>query len=247
MDKEAGYLPSQQEEADSSQSLSSDPSQPEVTFWQEVTDANTNHVYYWNQETNQVSWTLPANGVIANDVGSGTGTGQDGMGTDNSMSIDGTNSVATSDVTQKAPTGSGVKSSSKKATKKVVEVDMFESPVDQSQTEPVVGPVMNPSAERPPDAVAKTTVAMDDDSGVGEKVSSKKRKASPPPVEADNNGRHEDVAVEKMDAESYQQNVKKQRLSAPVGGEGVGGESSDTTTPPVSKHAEQMLRVSVLH
>ena len=64
-------------------------SQPEVTFWQEVMDANTNHVYYWNPETNEVTWTLPANGVIANEVPcSGGGGGDDGgMGTENSTNI----------------------------------------------------------------------------------------------------------------------------------------------------------------
>ena len=37
----------------------------EITFWQEVVDPNTNHSYYWNPQTNEVTWTLPENGVIS--------------------------------------------------------------------------------------------------------------------------------------------------------------------------------------
>jgi len=37
----------------------------EITFWQEVVDPNTNHSYYWNPKTNEVTWTLPENGVIS--------------------------------------------------------------------------------------------------------------------------------------------------------------------------------------
>ena len=36
----------------------------EVTFWQQLTDPKTNHTYYWNPTTNEVSWTLPSYGVI---------------------------------------------------------------------------------------------------------------------------------------------------------------------------------------
>lgn len=37
-----------------------------VTFWQEVNDPKTNHSYYWNPTTNEVSWNLPPNAVISN-------------------------------------------------------------------------------------------------------------------------------------------------------------------------------------
>ena len=33
------------------------------TFWHQVVDANSNHPYYWNPLTNEVSWTLPDGGV----------------------------------------------------------------------------------------------------------------------------------------------------------------------------------------
>jgi hypothetical protein len=35
------------------------------TFWHQVMDANSNHPYYWNPVTNEVSWTLPEGGVIS--------------------------------------------------------------------------------------------------------------------------------------------------------------------------------------
>ena len=38
-----------------------------ITFWKQLTDPNTNHAYYWNPKTNQVTWTLPNNGVIADE------------------------------------------------------------------------------------------------------------------------------------------------------------------------------------
>ena len=37
----------------------------EITFWQEVVDPTTNHSYYWHPQTNEVTWTLPENGVIS--------------------------------------------------------------------------------------------------------------------------------------------------------------------------------------
>ncbi|XP_064394564.1 formin-J-like isoform X4 [Halichondria panicea] len=40
----------------------------ELTFWKQVTDPKSNHTYYWNPRTNQVSWTLPDNGVIADNT-----------------------------------------------------------------------------------------------------------------------------------------------------------------------------------
>ena len=38
-----------------------------ITFWKQLTDPNTNHAYYWSPKTNQVTWTLPNNGVIADE------------------------------------------------------------------------------------------------------------------------------------------------------------------------------------
>ena len=242
LDQDQGAVPyaSQQQGKASSQTPSSDHSHLEVTFWQEVTDPNTNHVYYWNQESNQVSWTLPPNGVIANDVDSGTGTGQDGMGTEQdgtgigkggmgTGNSDGTNNktVSTAGVT----TSSLGKKATKKAAKKM-EVDMFEG---EPETKAAVGPAKDPSAEQPSDAVTKATVAIDNGGdGVGEKSSSKKRKASPLPAE--------------VIGHAHEQTAKKQRVSAPGDEQKVGGAGeSDATTPPVSKQAEQMIRVSVYY
>lgn len=39
-----------------------------ITFWQEMKDPKTNSSYYWNPSTNNVSWTLPANGVLTNEA-----------------------------------------------------------------------------------------------------------------------------------------------------------------------------------
>ena len=39
-----------------------------ITFWQEVKDPKTSHPYYWNPSTNEVSWTLPANGVLTSEA-----------------------------------------------------------------------------------------------------------------------------------------------------------------------------------
>ena len=33
------------------------------TFWHQVVDTNSNHPYYWNPLTNEVSWVLPDGGV----------------------------------------------------------------------------------------------------------------------------------------------------------------------------------------
>jgi hypothetical protein len=43
------------------------PSVGEVptSFWHQVMDSNSNHPYYWNPVTNEVSWTLPDGGVIS--------------------------------------------------------------------------------------------------------------------------------------------------------------------------------------
>lgn len=41
-------------------------SEPAITFWRQVVDEKSNHTYYWNRETNTVSWTLPAGGVLSN-------------------------------------------------------------------------------------------------------------------------------------------------------------------------------------
>lgn len=50
--------------------LPSDMSNEEVTvsFWQEVKDPKTNHSYYWNPSTNEVSWTLPNNAVLTSEA-----------------------------------------------------------------------------------------------------------------------------------------------------------------------------------
>jgi hypothetical protein len=39
-----------------------------ITFWQEVKDPKTNHVYYWNTVTNETSWTLPPNAVLTSEA-----------------------------------------------------------------------------------------------------------------------------------------------------------------------------------
>lgn len=39
-----------------------------ITFWQEVKDPKTSHPYYWNPSTNEVSWTLPTNGVLTSEA-----------------------------------------------------------------------------------------------------------------------------------------------------------------------------------
>ena len=51
------------------------PATGNVTFWQAVVDSKTNHTYYWNTETNEVAWTLPPGGVIANPEVGGAGGG----------------------------------------------------------------------------------------------------------------------------------------------------------------------------
>lgn len=171
--------------SDSSQVQSlAEESQPEVTFWQEVMDANTNHVYYWNPETNEVTWTLPANGVIANEVtGSGgdggIGTGQDGMGTENSTS--GGAAAEPKQSSQKLETKSEVVSSQKETAKssaakkvaKKAEIDMFESPMEES----------SPKKKQPQ---ASQAVEEDTQAAVAaqERGSSKKRKASPEPTDS---------------------------------------------------------------
>lgn len=43
----------------------SSPAAVDITFWQEVVDPKTNHAYFWNPKTNEVSWTLPEGGVIS--------------------------------------------------------------------------------------------------------------------------------------------------------------------------------------
>lgn len=43
----------------------------QVTFWQQVSDGN--NTYYWNPVTGEVSWLLPAGGVVQNQDGSGGG------------------------------------------------------------------------------------------------------------------------------------------------------------------------------
>ena len=47
-----------------------------VTFWQKAVDGKTNHIYYWNQETLESSWTLPDGGVIVS--GESNETADDG-------------------------------------------------------------------------------------------------------------------------------------------------------------------------
>lgn len=49
----------------------------QVTFWQKVVDPNTNHTYYWNTTTNEVSWTLPDYAVIVNEDQSSTEAGEE--------------------------------------------------------------------------------------------------------------------------------------------------------------------------
>ena len=44
------------------------PAEISVTFWQEVKDPKTNHPYYWNPSTNEVSWTLPENAVLTSEA-----------------------------------------------------------------------------------------------------------------------------------------------------------------------------------
>ena len=158
-----------------------------MTFWQEVMDANTNHVYYWNPETNEVTWTLPANGVIANEVAGsggdgGMGTGQDGMGTENSTGGGGAAAAAEfKQSSQKSETKIEIVSSHKEtakssATKKVAkkaEIDMFESPMEEP----------SPKKKQPQ---ASQAVEEDTQAAVAtqERGSSKKRKASPEPTDS---------------------------------------------------------------
>ena len=167
------------------QSSAEESQQPVVTFWQEVMDANTNHVYYWNPETNEVTWTLPANGVITNEVagddgdgddGGGMGTGQGGMGTEKS---------ATSGSSAESKTKKEVGSSSQKetaklsATKKVAkkaEIDMFESLMEETS-----------SPTKKNSTVSQALVEEDPRAAVAtqeERSSSKKREASPEPADS---------------------------------------------------------------
>lgn len=37
----------------------------DLSYWQALVDPNTNHAYYWNSLTNEVSWTIPGGGVIS--------------------------------------------------------------------------------------------------------------------------------------------------------------------------------------
>ena len=39
-----------------------------ISFWQEVKDSKSGHIYYWNPTTNQVSWTLPENAVLTSEA-----------------------------------------------------------------------------------------------------------------------------------------------------------------------------------
>lgn len=147
---------------------SSEVSQLEVTFWQEVMDPNTNHVYYWNPETNEVTWTLPANGVITNEVAGGE---EGGMGTGNSAG-----GAEPKHTSQKSETKSEVVSAQKEtttakssATKKVAkkaEIDMFESSVEDP------GPPKKPPASQTADGDVQAAV-------IAQERSTNKRKASP--------------------------------------------------------------------
>ena len=156
---------------------SSQDSQIEVTFWQEVMDPNTNHAYYWNPETNEVTWTLPANGVISNEVAgdtddSGMGIGLGGMEIENGnspKSIQKTKSEGAS--AQK----DGVKVSATKKVAKKPEIDMFESHLTEESTP------KKPQGSQPVEDSVQVaeTVASPDKGG----SSNKKRKASPEPID----------------------------------------------------------------
>ena len=209
---------------------SSEHPQLEVSFWQEVTDPNTNHVYYWNPETNEVSWTLPANGVISNEVAGGTE-----METENSAGgMEGGASAAQGDPVKNAATASGtisVSNSSSVKTKKKDEVDIFASAIDESNSTTMPGPSTKP--------VDQPTVVQDEGATEESISSSKKRKASPQP-------RVMETANEPLgDVVEAFPSTKRQRLIAPgssvSSGVALGGTSEDGSG---SKQAEQMLRVS---
>ena len=264
----------EQEEPSQLQATSQAAEQPqfEVTFWQEVMDPNTNHVYYWNPDTNEVSWTLPANGVISNEVTGGMGTEQGGTGTKQgetgtkqggtgmNNSTDGADSSqhsqsapggsvagAQGETSSSAPqnsvkkTGGHVLVAKSTAAKKTAEIDMFEATMEESESDVFVGPAIQPVTQTPEvDARA--------DVGADETNLSKKRKASPKPNVTAGGG--EEPLAAKVDV---YQTAKKPRLSSPGGG-AIGGGSveasvsaaaveSGTSTPPMKKQAEQMLRV----
>ena len=154
----------------------SSPNQPEVTFWQEVMDANTNHVYYWNPDTNEVTWTLPANGVITNEVagggddGGGMGTGQDGIGTEKSTGGGGggAESKEKSEVVSSQKETVKKSSATKKVAKEKDDIDMFASPMEEEEEE---------ASSKKEEMEAAITVSAPQE----ERSSpSKKSKASPP-------------------------------------------------------------------
>ena len=153
----------------------SSPNQPEVTFWQEVMDANTNHVYYWNPDTNEVTWTLPANGVITNEVaggggddGSGMGTGQDGMEMEKSTGGGGgAESKEKSELVSSQKETAKKSSATKKVAKEKADIDMFASPMEEEEE----------ASSKKEELEAAVTVSAPQE----ERSSpSKKRKASPP-------------------------------------------------------------------
>ena len=163
---------------------SAEESQPEVTFWQEVMDANTNHVYYWNPETNEVTWTLPANGVIANEVpGSGGGGGDDGgMGTENSTNTGAAaESKTKSDKVASAQKETAKSSTTKKVAKKA-EIDMFESPMEEGEEPSSIKKKPTEETQAASAAVAVATTEQ-------ERSSSKIDKASPEPTDSSANNK----------------------------------------------------------
>lgn len=249
-----------------------DESQLEVTFWQEVMDPNTNHVYYWNPETNEVTWTLPANGVISNEMASGneTGTGQSGLENETSTANTETKSTAevakglTNSSTKQDPvkkpatleSKSDVKIEAKTSKKgaKISEVDIFEDTTNESKFSKVTISATNAVSQPSKVSDVKDTPTASDAKERNLHVLTKKRKASPEPLDGD-------VGDKEPSVEEHQITKKQRMVTVPGGGlsgprekigvgnvvetsGGVGGSVPATATS--NKQAEQMLRVSYM-
>ena len=199
-----------------------------ITFWRQVVDPNTNHAYFWNPQTNEVCWTLPDNAVISADHDNTGSSQQEGE----SQYADyyayySQTYYGNSQKNSKTDSKSERKSKRKKSNSEKPEPEK-EPPevVVNPGEEGFVGPILPPAESKPLDEKAEDTAHSAPGDNEPKMKSGLKRKAPP----------EEEISADvSPDVEPILHSVaKKPRLKTKV-------------TSPLSKQAEQALRVSIIY
>ena len=223
-----------------------------ITFWRQVVDPNTNHAYYWNPQTNEVCWTLPDNAVISADQDNTGGSQPEGEG--QYADYYAYYSQTSYGDTEKNPKNSS--KSERKSKRSATKKSNSEKPAPEEETpeavvqpdeEGFVGPTLSPaSLPLNPESQSLDEQAGDtvhNGSGDNEPKGKLGVKRKAPPVE--------EIEISAEVSPDIGPNLrsvaKKPRLKTKVAGNVDGKRSPKKTqvTSPLSKQAEQALRVSI--